>query len=566
MARTPSRSGSSSQSPHAFHSPIKETVISVLIAFVLAFVFRGFVVEAFVIPTGSMAPTLMGAHMRFTSPTSGYVWPVAPWDNAQNPASIQRNPRQGDQIIVHDPMTDPERRQRTMHYPEVPLRSGDRILVFKYLYSIYDPKRFDVVVFKSPTEPQTNFIKRLIGLPGDQIALVDGDVFVRKPPAGEKLAEGTDTWALPGWSIARKTERAQRAMWQEVFDSAYTPLAAVRDGVRWFRSPWLADPASAGQWAIEDHASYEFSGNGATSLRWDVANWPIVDWYPYNEIPGADMLMRFPVSDLRVSCGVQPKEDGLSVAASIRARGHEFRAEIEGDRVYLKMAPLPAAGGTPGPWKVIGEGTLGSPLAGGKVTNVDFWGSDQRLQLWIDGRLVAEGEYDWTIGERLGFATGLTTSDVVREWQTRKVDPLIDGKNYLRPEIRWEFAGGPFTVHRVALSRDVHYRADVYRQSNDKGLPHSRGGEPAQATHPLQTPRLGPDQFFVCGDNSPASDDARLWDLPDPWVAKEIDDTIGIVPRDLLIGKAFYVYFPSVIPNRMLNVPVPDFGRLRFIW
>src|SRR5688572_14060442 len=44
---------------------IKETIESILVAFILAFVFRAFVVEAFVIPSGSMAPTLLGGHMRF---------------------------------------------------------------------------------------------------------------------------------------------------------------------------------------------------------------------------------------------------------------------------------------------------------------------------------------------------------------------------------------------------------------------------------------------------------------------------------------------------------------------
>src|SRR5438876_2817977 len=51
---------------------IKDTIESILIAFILAFIFRAFVVEAFVIPTGSMAPTLLGAHMRFTCPDCGY--------------------------------------------------------------------------------------------------------------------------------------------------------------------------------------------------------------------------------------------------------------------------------------------------------------------------------------------------------------------------------------------------------------------------------------------------------------------------------------------------------------
>src|SRR5271163_206568 len=55
---------------------VKETIESILVAFILAFIFRAFVVEAFVIPTGSMAPTLLGAHMRFRCPDCGYRFDV----------------------------------------------------------------------------------------------------------------------------------------------------------------------------------------------------------------------------------------------------------------------------------------------------------------------------------------------------------------------------------------------------------------------------------------------------------------------------------------------------------
>src|SRR5580704_4615874 len=65
---------SESQQPSS--SNVKETIESILIAFILAFIFRAFVVEAFVIPTGSMAPTLLGAHMRFRCPDCGYVFDV----------------------------------------------------------------------------------------------------------------------------------------------------------------------------------------------------------------------------------------------------------------------------------------------------------------------------------------------------------------------------------------------------------------------------------------------------------------------------------------------------------
>src|ERR1051325_6477322 len=55
---------------------IKETIESILVAFILAFVFSAFVVEAFVIPSGSMAPTLLGAHMRYRCEECGYQFDV----------------------------------------------------------------------------------------------------------------------------------------------------------------------------------------------------------------------------------------------------------------------------------------------------------------------------------------------------------------------------------------------------------------------------------------------------------------------------------------------------------
>src|SRR5512147_697097 len=55
----------------------RETVESIAIAFVLAFLFRTFEAEAFVIPTGSMAPTLMGRHKDLECPKCHYNFQVS---------------------------------------------------------------------------------------------------------------------------------------------------------------------------------------------------------------------------------------------------------------------------------------------------------------------------------------------------------------------------------------------------------------------------------------------------------------------------------------------------------
>src|SRR3954466_11699825 len=55
---------------------IRETVESIVIAFILAFLFRTFEAEAFVIPTGSMAPTLVGRHKDIVCDQCGYKYRV----------------------------------------------------------------------------------------------------------------------------------------------------------------------------------------------------------------------------------------------------------------------------------------------------------------------------------------------------------------------------------------------------------------------------------------------------------------------------------------------------------
>ncbi len=559
----------SSAVPAPQSGQVKETLVSIIIAFILAFVFRAFVIEAFIIPTGSMALTLMGAHMRFRGENTGYEWPVGPqyvYDGTTDqPTPIQGGP--GKPVIVHDPMS----REEIQDARGVRRQAGDRILVFKYLYSIYDPRRFDVVVFKAPHAPQENYIKRLVGLPGEMIALIDGDLFVRKPAAGEPTVP--NPWLLSGWQVQRKPERAQRAVWQDVFSSEFTPLGPVRsvvgNGSRPFHSPWLgAQP----EWKIDGQlAGYRFDGAGPATLAWDnqvksdtdQPYWPVSDFCFYNDTQNLNPQRHwFSVSDVNMRCGIEPSKGPVDVSAIVRARGHEFRADIRGTTVTLKMAPLGvldgmAAAPAPTQWTDLATGTLPHAIAPGSVANLEFWHVDQSLSLWCDGKLVAHGEYDWTPAERVKNAFGEPIDEMLDKDVKNRSNTLTQPRNYRQPVIRWEFSGGPFTLYRVGLQRDIHYEASTMPGRSDL---------PARATYPTTTMTLSPDQFFVCGDNNPASLDARLWPEPDPWVQATIDKTEGVVPRNLMIGRAFFVYFPSMIKGSQSGLPVPDFGRLRWIW
>jgi signal peptidase I len=516
-----------------------------------------------------MAPTLMGQHMRFQSQNTGYNWPVGPqymYPGTNDPLPVQGGP--GVPVKVHDPMS----REEIPDFRGVARRAGDRILVFKYLYSIYDPKRFDVVVFKAPHEPQQNYIKRLTGLPGEMIALVDGDVFVRKPPAGEVLPADGNAWSLPGWQIQRKPERAQRSVWQDVFSSEYQPLTEIHSsiggaGVRPFHSPWIG-LGGGPSWKIDGRSSYEYDGAGPATLAWDnqptqepnQPYWSIVDAYPYNDSPHGQP-MAYAVSDVSMRCAVEPKSAALDASAIVRARGHEFRADITGTSVVLKMGALGphepgGMAGAPAPtqWTQLGQGTLPHALEAGTVTNLEFWHVDQTLQLWCEGKLIVKGEYNWLPPERVERTIGMSVKDLLERDAKGSDNTLANSRNYRQPVIKWEFRNGPFTLYRVGLQRDLYYQ------------PAGSMTMRPRACYPTTTMALGPDHFFVCGDNSPASLDARLWPSPDPWVASEIDATEGVVPRDLMIGRAFFVYFPSLIRGQQSGMPVPDFGRMRWIW
>jgi len=544
-------------------NPVKETLISIIIAFILAFVFRAFVIEAFIIPTGSMGPVLMGQHMRIRSPNTGYEWAVGPqYNSPPNSPDATPDPIQGIRgqfVQVHDPMTGStgSGTGELLQLRDVKTRSGDRILVFKYLFGIYDPKRFDVVVFKAPHTPQINYIKRLVGLPGDQVALVDGDVFTRIPPAGEKLATDQDAWSLPGWLIQRKPERAQRSEWQDVFSSEYQPLNPAIRGQGTFKSPWLA-PVGDRDWQIEGKQSYEYHGTTGTSLKWDHARRPVEDSYSYNESHNGYGQMVFPVSDINMSCGFEPLADGpVSVTAAVRTRGHEFQAQIQDQAVTLRMGPLgndTGSGRVVTGWTTIGSGTLKHPLKRGTVSNIEVWHVDQSVQVWEDGVLVAKGEYNWSPSERVQNTIGMNTGEVISEWKGKQRNVMRETSRYPNPEMRWEISQ-PTRMHRVGMRRDIHYQPGMLSNT-----------VPSRATHPLSTMTLNKDQFFVCGDNSPASLDARLWPDPEQWVAKVIDNTPGVVPRDLMIGKAFFVYFPSLMTGPSSGLPVPDFGRMRWIF
>lgn len=126
---------------------LKEYVEAFAVAFILAMVIRFFVVQAFKIPSGSMLDTLLiGDHLLVNKFVYGVKLPFV-----------------GTTVL---PMNDPE--------------------------------HGDIIVFKFPEDPSKDFIKRVVGVPGDTIEIKDKAVYRN----GEKLVEPyvrhTDDRIVPG--------------------------------------------------------------------------------------------------------------------------------------------------------------------------------------------------------------------------------------------------------------------------------------------------------------------------------------------------------------------------------
>ncbi|MDI6782635.1 MAG: signal peptidase I [bacterium] len=71
------------------------------------------------------------------------------------------------------------------------LQVGDMIFVNRFLYFFNSPQRGDVVVFKYPENPKQDFVKRLVGLSGDTVAISDGKVLINGTALDEPYIKET---------------------------------------------------------------------------------------------------------------------------------------------------------------------------------------------------------------------------------------------------------------------------------------------------------------------------------------------------------------------------------------
>ena len=551
---------------------LKETIESILVAFILAFVFRAFIVEAFVIPSGSMAPTLLGGHMRLRCADCGYQfdvnYPARSTSDDDTMAIPAMSPAQyamhcaNCALKVERPIDDYDRS------PPIPVQYGDRILVLKYLYLLKDPSRWDVVVFKTPSGPGryvTNFIKRLVGKPGETIMLLDGDVY-----ALPNSYDGPEESAP--WEVKTKPRVVQDVLWRVVYDNDFLPHRPE------WSLPWQPKKDGGSGWQTAEGDArrvLRFSnadGQGTLFFNKDAnpGSYYLTDWLPYNETKeaqphgsrshyesdpyGSNAIASWYVSDLKVQFAYQRQSGNGPLRVSLTKLDDTFTAEItptgarllhQGRDVQLRMiseAPLPSSGNKP--------------------LMVEFTNVDYQVTLRIDGKVVLQTTPKDYAPELRRLRT---LHDRRHQESMRSGDTATVRSVFPPPRIEISAAKQESTIEHLSLWRDIYYTPHYHRPNHYSRLSH---GSPESPIRLASRAEGKPNEYFVLGDNSILSGDARGWEDEVELTENErLDVESGRVPERFLLGKAFFVYWPAGYRPFSEGMPgiIPNFGEMRFI-
>ena len=547
---------------------IRDMVESVWVAIVLAFVLRAFMVEAFVIPTGSMAPRLMGRHYDMRCPSCGYRFAYGYGGENTGPKPIRPPKARCPNCYYRG--TNAEDR-----FEPVFAQGGDRVLVLKYLYQFSEPQAWDVVVFRNPQDNHQNYIKRLVGLPGETLEIVHGDIFVHR--------NGSGGAAPTPWQIRRKPDRAQDAMWQIVFDNDYRPDEDMLKTINVIWPRWK--PGAGSGWdTAENGRAFTYEGDREGHLTFDAPRDRYQPHYAYNTYDGTHSISpRMDIcTDLKLSAVFTPEQTTSSLEMLLTSFEHRFRGVVSADGTASLHYHSPAH--EQGQWKTW-TAALGSKLTPGAGREVSLEHADFRVTLRVDGEPVLRVDSEAYEDEEL---YGKTT---IRE---RLVQRLTEqpGRPAPTPEVKFIARGGGCSLTHLRLMRDVYYTntgldgigsspADTYARKAKAAPSKARNdwskedlawgvlGNPIRLLKNSDDPDL--DEFFVLGDNSPQSLDGRAWTKAAPTLRLYDKDgnalyQLGTVPRYAMIGRALFVYWPAGFRLPGLSLPiVPNVGRMRLI-
>ena len=268
-----------------------------------------------------------------------------------------------------------------------------------------------------------------------------------------------------------------------------------------------------------------------------------------------------------------PSQAGATVALMLSSFDDRFRGEVTADgtaRLLYHRQDWPAE-----KWESRGSASV-PRVKPGRGYEVALENADLSVKLVVDDAVVLE-----------------VTDGYPKDYQAMKdLVKHADESPIPAPQARLAASGGRCELRHIRLMRDVYYTnlplapvphgplGDYTADLKDLGLVQlsRRSGGWGTMDNPItlakheENPDLA--EYFVLGDNSPQSLDSRGWTWAAPTLRLFKDKEgrqplyqLGTVPRYNLIGKAFFVYWPSGLrPPGLTGLPiVPNLGKMRFV-
>ncbi len=220
----------------------------------MLFVIRPYICEGFLIPSNSMAPTMIGFRSEIPCPQCGAP-AIVSWFDDQPPT-----PRR--------PQTSICTKARHVFQADRPgprKLPGDRILVNKLIR----PQRWDAIAFRFPEQPSVIHLQRIVGLPNEQVIIRDGSVWINgqrqaPPPSCGRLNYGTEL--PPGSAVKWGTEKRPAQLGPDEYFVLGDFSEMALDSRMWTRG-------------AQGHHPYAVPAshiNGvATHIYWPISRWRI---------------------------------------------------------------------------------------------------------------------------------------------------------------------------------------------------------------------------------------------------------------------------------------------------